>query len=142
MIVTPNQSPLCNHLDKHIYVSGGEEVKNNVQRYVIDEERWELVPPMIIGRKKHSSCALGPNIYVTCGYENGKVLNSFERLDTREIESGTARWQISGHSPDVLPPRCEPAFFALNSHQLIILGGYRHGYLSDVVIYDERTEEC
>ena len=100
------------------------------------------MPFMNIDRNKHSSCALGNNIYVVCGYDNGKLLNSFERLDTRLIEAGVAEWHLISVSFDILTPRCEPALCALNSDKLIILGGYRHGYCSDVVVFDERDMSC
>jgi len=81
----------------------------------LEEERWELVAPMNLGRNKHSSCALGHHIYVVCGYENKQMLNSLERLDTRLLEASSAEWHLIPVPTEVLSPRCEPAFFALNS---------------------------
>ena len=84
-----------------------------------------MMPKMVQGRSKHSSCPIGHRIYVFCGYEDGKLLNSIERMDTRKIATGDAFWLYIDVPHSVLSVRVEPVVSKLNDTEVVIMGGYR-----------------
>lgn len=63
---------VSNCSDKFIFVTGGNHFHlqkpcRSAARFNLRTNQWERVPEMIKGRKAHSSCILGKDIYVFCG---------------------------------------------------------------------------
>ena len=74
---------LCNYDDRSVYVSGGTigpDRTRTVEKLNMKEDRWEQIQPMNERRAFHSSCSLKNAIYVFCGRDYGKVVNSIEKL--------------------------------------------------------------
>ena len=67
----------------------------NVYRYDIELDRWEKMPPMIKGRAKHASCAIGSTLYVFCGKVDKK---SYQKGSIEKLAMADAADSINGYN--------------------------------------------
>lgn len=106
--------------------------------------QWEPLPQLNIARECHASCAIrGSDLYVFCGFDaEGSVINSIEqyRCDLKSqsaTSAADARWNLISLPADTqLTPRTFPAVQALNSSEILIMGGRGdQGYQGDAVVF-------
>ena len=79
-------------------------------------------------------------LYVFCGWNrNDRLLNSIEQFDTEADTSGSAtQWNLISVSPDVLPAMLDALMVAINSSEILIMGG---DLKSDVYVFNTVTQE-
>ena len=81
--------------DRYIYVTGGKRKGNCIRtcdRYDLERDRWEEVPPMNYTRVGHASCVVHRTVYVFCGIHSHDIsTNTIEKLDPYYQEQ-QARW--------------------------------------------------
>lgn len=75
---------ICNYVEEFIFFSGGfdpntmESIKT-VDIYDVHTDRWSTdAPPLNQARAFHSSCALGNMLYVLCGRQKNRLINSID----------------------------------------------------------------
>lgn len=80
---------ICNYVEEFIFFSGGfdpntmESIKT-VDIYDVHTDRWSTdAPPLNQARAFHSSCALGNMLYVLCGRQKNRLINSIESIDAQ-----------------------------------------------------------
>ena len=132
----------CNLLDQFIFRTGGvssRTILRTVERYDILRNVWEEMPQMKVGRYNHGSCTLGSAVYALCGQITDiECLNSVEKLDTRDLPAG---WRLIKMPPTSFVPRASLVTAALDSHQILIMGGWDSlDFLSDVWSLDTRDQ--
>ena len=116
----------------------------SVHRFDIAKNKWEDMPDFNIRRLEHSSCALGTKLYIFMGKNEYSYLNSIEHLETKKVfASKPATWkllEIEGEACDTIP-YCNIGITSLNNHEIVIIGGYRHGqvYVGDVHLFNTDT---
>jgi len=78
---------ICNFVDEFIFFTGGFdpdtlESIDSVDIYDVHTDRWRTKAPCLNqARAFHSSCALGNMLYVLCGRQKNRLLNSIECID-------------------------------------------------------------
>ena len=80
---------------------------------------------MILARAGHGSCFIGSTLFVIFGSDDfdGRFQCSFEKLETNNM---SARWQLIELPTEGLKRRINPVVAALNTRQILIMGGSRH----------------
>ena len=126
--------------DKFIFASGGErkdgEALRSVERFDIIGDFWAEMPQMKVARYAHGSCTLATAVYVLCGW-NGEWLNSVEKLETLNLVAG---WLLIQIPPTSLTPRINQVVAALNSSQILIMGGMNREFLGDALTFDTQDD--
>ena len=96
---------------------------------------WREAADLNVARSEHSSCAMGNEVYVFCGWDGSQYLSSIECLNVAEQQ---AAWEI--FTVDALTVRNSPVVCPLSDSDFVIMGGYADcNYLSDVIILDKRS---
>ena len=82
---------LCRVSSTHAFLIGGNVYGDTLKsclRFDMATKEWEEMPSMIEEREKCSSCRLGKNLFVFCGYSAKKsYVGSIERLQIVESAS-------------------------------------------------------
>ena len=114
---------VCAQSQRYIIASGtrlSNEI-NTVERYDIQNDSWEELPSLNIGRYRHGSCALLSSVYVFCGMDwNANKVSSIEILNTDNLNTQEG-WRLL--EMPILGERIYPGVQALNMNQIVILGG-------------------
>ena len=105
------------------------------------------MPELNEARRNAGACSLGANVYVVAGNNGNRTqLNSIEKLICpAESRDKKACWQLISVCSSILSPRYDPIVVPLNTTEFAILGGYgghSHYYLTDVILFEVKTEEC
>jgi hypothetical protein len=109
------------------------------------------MPELNEARYHASACSLGGNIYVIGGYcgdhtfVSNRFLSSIEKLSNPSLSRHAASWKLIIQPPDsVLLPRRFTIVVPINAYEIAILGGDGDGTesLSDVILFDIKTEKC
>ena len=150
---------LCKVSSTHAFLIGGSIINygktSNVrgcQRYDLETNEWEFMPEIHVGRHSCSSCKLGDSLYVFCGHNSTGALNTVtEALNTVEklrivpdsvSEQQEQTWQListKNFSRD-FTPRIRTIVCPLNANEIVIMGGGLKQSVSDVFIFDVRSE--
>ena len=91
---------LCKTSEKHAFLIGGhaapERFLNTCLRFDMIESKWEQMPAMNEPRRECSSCALAGYLYVFCGYNTNRDLQSIEKLRLVDscIEQNAEAWHV------------------------------------------------
>lgn len=142
---------LVSYKSQEIFMTGGVDKLNFLTKvYVFDlvKDEWKTDEQAELNeaRSSHSSIEIGQRLYVFCGYNGDKCLNSIECLDfDRQVsffglmEEAKRRWFI--WEVDMLGPRENPTVCAYSNNEICIMGGYQGGHLSDVILvnFEHRT---
>lgn len=75
---------LCIFLGRYIYALGGFNGRTrmaNAERYFVDNNQWEEIPPMARQRSDAAACATNGKVYVCGGFNGQEVLSSVEVYD-------------------------------------------------------------
>ena len=93
-------------------------------RYDPRANQWFSAPDMIIARMGSSGCTLADSIYVFCGYNGARVIESIEVLDVAlHFYRRTAKWNLVTPVTESLTACSCPAVAKFSDTQIIILGG-------------------
>ena len=148
------QHALCNFRDILIFATGGAEIiqgntygATTCQVWSVYDLKWHHIQELNEGRFNHASCAMDDYIFVFGG--NPKILNltnSIERLLVAGPNAKTEQWSLIQLPEHLFRPRNFMACCALNSVEIVILGGYFERVngskdCSDVLIYNIRTNK-
>ena len=125
---------ICTFVEEFIFFSGGFdpdtlEPIDSVDIYDVHTDRWPTKAPCLNqARASHSSCALGNMLYVLCGRQKNRLLNSIECIDAQQLvtQSKTCpapQWTLIEIDPTDFKPRVYELVAPLNSQELVILGG-------------------
>jgi len=139
--------------DKFVFLIGGLLYPTNqalatVSRYEIATNSWSKGPQLNIARCNSSACFLGGNIYVFGGQNRQyQMTNSIEKLRVASLNSvgGKATvWILIKPARAALLPRASPAFYPINSNEIVILGGHIADNIcsDEVILFDIQTEKC
>ena len=135
---------LASDSKKHIFVIGGKSL-SSVSIYSLTTDSWsEELPDLTEERGYASACHLNGVIYVVAGRDDlGCKMNSIEKLCLR-YGSAEPKWQRINIDRKVLSRRFYCAMSVLNSHEIVIYGGYDEFYKNarDIAIFDTRTDTC
>ena len=132
---------LANLNNQFVIISGGCSVNNNqsfssnlVDQYSLEQDSWQRLPDLNIGRINHASCALAKTVYVFCG--SNKMMGYLNSIESLTI-SAENKWQLIEVSRRDLAPRIMPGTISISGHQIAILGGkYNMNCLDDFSIFD------
>lgn len=102
--------------DNLVFAIGGKYANTFCEKFLIEENRWEYIPPMLHERFEHSAIVLNHSIYVIGGEPRRFIGNSIEKFDIlREM------WE---DVPTKLPfPISCPPICVIDSFSCGILGG-------------------
>jgi len=99
---------------------------------------------MNYARSGHASCTLGLSVFVFCGiHEYSLSTNTVERLQPFSLDpSKSKRWELIHVSDTEMSPRYWPVAQALNSSEIVIMGGKNDAdkSLGTVIIFDTKTD--
>ena len=103
----------------------------------LNNNKWFRTSDLNQGRENHSSCCIGELIFVICGEESFKKLNSIEKLDFGYSSSRT--WEKI--ELEQLTPRYCLVVCAISDKEILIMGGHDgESYLNDVHVYQHKTK--
>lgn len=135
--------------DKQIFIIGGQNnttnlMQSSISQFNIAQNCWiEKNPKLVIARVASSGCRAGETIYVVGGVDCfGKTLNSIETLSIPDLAKGKAAWKLIETPEAEFPGRGSPVVAALNSEEIVILGGWtgrERINLSDICRYNFKT---
>ena len=80
---------LANVKDERVYIIGGldhteEAFSAACHIFIPKRSLWIEAPDLNVARSEHSSCAVGSEVYVFCGWDGSQYLNSIECLKVTE----------------------------------------------------------
>lgn len=144
--------PALVKVDSTVIVIAGQDVTvphnplSAVSCFNMAKNTWSgKLPPLIQARGSPSACYLDAYIFVFCGWDGGKILNSIEKIHQSHLKPKCqTNWQLIDFPINNFPAREVPAVAPLNNTEIVILGGYigNKKYSSSVVLFDTTTSQC
>jgi len=144
MLLGKSQHKLITIDRKTLYSIGGKsrnvDYVSECERYNIEENKWDLAPNLNEAKINVAAIPFNNHLIYVFGGNKGKVTNTTELLDTRNLSCGWKILKLNGQTNGIAKE--EAGCFQISIDQILIFGGVEEKTGSTDEVYIVNVSTC